>query len=614
MAENIISNSVKNHGEAIEVANWISQINAGGTVYDIATHHGITFKDGKGDTTGTTWNGLTDLEIVIPNITDIVQTPIEFAGTVGADGKIYWIEPHGKDGKAEVGNLVFITADCTFESHACEAGDMAIYDGSKWNIVTGENQVELVGTVEDNKVTVKVGAAADVLKVEGKTLSLVLDYTELDGHVKTTGGKPENVTATTTVGAKYLKLTQGNSTTETIGEVTTLKKASQLTDGTVTFTGADNLVNDVNFGTFTPGTLPTFEHNSVKELAVTGGELTAGEGNDYVKSVSLKNISFVEADASDANKIAMITGITAVADADDAKTFVDGIHVTKTGETADFTIAGYVAPTKSNVSFVEGLDTDATKVVTDITAGGITLNGTSAATATFATTFGAATDGKGGDVLSDVTVTANKNVNAFTSAEVNDHVLSFNTTAVADSVSVTYQSKSLATATLGYTAPVATKAGFITSGFENVADTNYTFGRGKETTYTTDSAMWKLKAEGLTVEKGAYTIDHTNMVATVEKDTFLTNATQGTLPSLTGQSVTNATLGGSVNTALSYVDVNVNTLISNEIAVAGAYSLGYGTADSNDVVVGADGDLDITASVDLTGYLTDVQITESKQA
>jgi hypothetical protein len=86
-------------------ANWISQINAGGTVYDIATHHGITFVEGNNGAK-TVWNGLTDLEVIIPSITDIVQTPIEFAGTVGADGKITWVNGHSE---AEAGSLVFIT-------------------------------------------------------------------------------------------------------------------------------------------------------------------------------------------------------------------------------------------------------------------------------------------------------------------------------------------------------------------------------------------------------------------------------------------------------------------------------------------------------------------------
>jgi hypothetical protein len=107
MAENI-NNTVSEHVSKTS-ENWISQINAGGKVYDIATHHSITFKDGKNDQTGIEWNGLSDLEIIIPSITDIVQTPIEFAGTVGENGAITWNDAH-KDGP-QTGYLVFFTAD-----------------------------------------------------------------------------------------------------------------------------------------------------------------------------------------------------------------------------------------------------------------------------------------------------------------------------------------------------------------------------------------------------------------------------------------------------------------------------------------------------------------------
>lgn len=188
------------------VTNWISQINAGGTTYDIATHHSIKFVEGGEETT---WNGLTDLTVVIPTIQDIVQTPIEFAGTVGADGVVAWNATH-TDGP-KTGYLVFVTADCTFGDLACEAGDMAIYDGAKWNIVSGENQVKIVagtaeGVTENNRTTIAVGAAKDVLVVEGKALALTLDYADINAHLTT--GDVEDVKFTNaTVGDAYVKLT-----------------------------------------------------------------------------------------------------------------------------------------------------------------------------------------------------------------------------------------------------------------------------------------------------------------------------------------------------------------------------------------------------------------------
>ena len=332
------------------VTNWISQINAGGTVYDIATHHGITFRDGNGGTT-TTWNGLSDIEVIIPTIADIVQSPIEFAGTVGADGAVVWNATH-TDGP-KTGYLVFVTADCTFNDIACEAGDMAIYDGAKWNIVSGENQVQLVGNVENNKVTVAVGAAVDVLTVEGKTLTLAVDMNYILGQLDLKKGKITSVEfENATVDNAYVKLTQESDSTVTIGTDINIQKATNLKDGTVTFKNATGIVKDVNFGTFTPGELPSFTKNSQKELSIAGGALTKGIGTDFVDEVTFGKVKFEDADANDENKIVMLTGIIA----GEGKEFFKGIDVTKEGETADFTIAGYIAPEDGvSAKYVKGL-------------------------------------------------------------------------------------------------------------------------------------------------------------------------------------------------------------------------------------------------------------------
>lgn len=585
-------------------ANWISQINAGGQVYDIATHHGVTFVEGKGGAR-TTWNGLSDIEVVIPSITDIVQTPIEFAGTVGADGNITWVNGHSAPAKA--GNLVFITADCTFNTIACEAGDMAIYDGSKWNVVTGENQVQLVGTVENNKVTVAVGSAKDVLTVEGKTLALTLDYADIMKHTTVNKGDVVDVHfGNMTVGNAYVSLTYaGDQSPMTIGTDINIDKASKLKDGTVNLKNAKGLVNSVNFGTFTPGELPTFTSNSEKTLAVTGGALSATSGQksgDFVDSVTFGNVTFVQADAQDENKIQMLTGITA----GKGNEFLNGIHVTGETETADLTIAGYVAPTKENVQFAEGLVGGLTPV-TSISAGDFKL----VAGTDLATGFGA--ESESGDVLSKVTVTANNNTSVLNNAVVNDHVLSFGTTNVTSGVSTEYKYKSLTKTGFEYTAPVATNTAFVTSGFAKVADVKYTFGRDKETTYSSTSAMWKLNTPELSVTKGSYSINHTNMKATVPNGTFIASATQGSLPTLTGYGVETVDITGSVATDLSYVQVPIHTLAAdvNTITLPGKYGLTSAeSADGdNTVLVGKAGELTVAkGSVDLSGYVTDVKI------
>ena len=154
--------------------NWIKQINLGGDVtYDIAVAHGLTFKTGNNTQT---WDGVSDVEVIIPTLDQLISDPIRFAGTVGSDGI-------AKKGGTAItpakGDLVFITADCTFNGQACEAGDMAVYDGTDWIIVSGENQVTIKyadpTNVSANKTEVTLSATAKtVLDVEGKELVLKL--------------------------------------------------------------------------------------------------------------------------------------------------------------------------------------------------------------------------------------------------------------------------------------------------------------------------------------------------------------------------------------------------------------------------------------------------------
>ena len=589
------------HNELLPTNNWISQINAGGKIYDIATHHNITFVDGQGGTK-TTWNGLSDIEVIIPSITDIVQTPIEFAGTVGADGKITWNTEHSDVDDPETGYLVFVTADCTFEGHACEAGDMAIYDGTKWNIVSGENQVQLVGTVKDNKVTVAVGAAQDVLTVEGKTLALTLDYADLNSHVKTTGGKSETATGSATVATKYLKLKEGEGSTETIGEVKTIKEATQLANGTVTITGADTLVTDVTFGTFTQGEMPTLTLNAdARTLAVTGGSLTKTDTvKDFVTDVTLGKVVFETAQDGESDTFSLVGGIQAGV----GQAFVTGID----GKT-EFTVAGHIKPIDGDkATFVTGLAGGLTEVATSITSGSIVVDD-------LKTDFVKGFSDGSNTVIASVSAntTATK---VLSSAKVENHVLSFGNADVVNSVTVDTTDKTLVKSGYAYTAPTAITTAFTTGGFEKTSDVTYTLNTANETTYTTTSSLYKLTTPELTVTKGGYTLSNDGMNATVPAKTFGVSMTEGTLPSLTTGSVTReAVLTGSVATGLSTTDVTVNALKSNDITLPGVYSLVVGSAeDGVSVSVGAAGEIDVTTTVDLTSYLTGVSIVETVNA
>ena len=585
--------------------NWISQINAGGTVYDIATHHGITFKEGSNGAT-TTWNGLSDIEVIIPTITDIVQSPIEFAGTV-AGGKVIWNATHGDEPKT--GYLVFVTEDCEFEGHAVEAGDMAIYDGKKWNIVSGENQVKIVNATdpnitEGNRTVVAVGAAKDVLVVEGKALSLTLDYTNLDRHVSLSKGKEtEVVLDNLTVGSVGINLNKGVDVPTTIGSEKTLIRATELENGTVNLTNATGLVTGITWGAFDAGTATTSEKNSQQTLVVTGGNLDLNSqqtSGAFVDSVSINPVAFKTANTGEAGSISMVTGITKK----DGQEFLKGVHVTGEGETADLTFDGYMTTTKDNVKFVEGLVGNLNPV-TSITAGDFKLTEGSS----LATGFG--NESTSGEVISSVTVTANNDTSVLNTAKVENHVLSFGSTNVTSGVSTSCSYKSLTKTGFEYTAPAATTTSFVTSGFTKGSGVNYTFDKAKETTYETTSAHWKLDTPALDVTYGSYSFTASGMKANVPEGTFVTSVTPGTLPSLAESTVTRTNITGSVNTALKTEEFKFNALNSNSINMPGVYTLET-VAEGGQITVGKSGDIDAkNATIDLSDYITGVTISDT---
>ena len=590
-----------------QVTNWISQINAGGTVYDIATHHGITFKDGSTDTTGVIWNGLTDIEIVIPSITDIVQTPIEFIGTVNSDGKVM-------DGTKEIvtfekGNLVFIAANCTFNGKVCEAGDMAIYDGSEWKVVTGENQVSIVGNNGEAKTTIALGEAKDILTIEGKTLALSLDYKDLnDNHLSIERGQSTDITFDTmTVGSVGIKLNKDADVATTIGEEKSITYGTELANGTVNLTGATGLINGITWGKFTQGTKTDYEKNSAQDLTVSGGDLklsSAQPTGAFIDSVKLKDaVKFETANTDEAGSIKMITTLTSSTGAQ----FLNDIHVTRDNESADFTIIGYITPEEGvNAKYVKGLKNSAKPIIGVKTAGSFSIAG---GVKDIVTGWGTESS-TSGDVVSSVSVSAKNDTSVLKTAKVVNHVLSFDPVNVASDVTTTCTYKSLSKAAYTYTPTTLQEGEFETSGFTQGDNVDYTFGRGNETVYSHETKNWKLITPGLDVTYGSYTFDDDGMKAAVPAQTFVTGITPGELPTLGDSTFSTTTVTGTVGTALTTATLEFNALKENSINMPGAYSLSTVDADG-DITVGKHGALAANkATVDLSSYLIGVEVVE----
>lgn len=641
---NVNEQTLTNHGTDTAVKNWISQINAGGTTYDIATHHGITFKDGS---TGSalTWNGLTDLTVVIPSIADIITNPIRFVGVVNAEGKIMdgTTEVTSITGADQKGSLVWIGENCTFGGYTCEAGDMAVWDGTKWYVVSGENQISLLSG--DAKVgttnIVLTGTAKEIINVEGKTLSLSVDYSKVADVLevsKNTATTLEVLNGIVKVPAKYISLKQGDATSTEIGEVQSIVIPTALANGTVTVN--EKVLAKADF-TFEKGAFPTQTKNE-KAISISGtaaaATLTKGEGTDFshidaaIKEVKLNGIT------------SALTALTSDKKEGEAtKQFVTGIAETATGETADITLLTSVTAAADKNTFATGFSAEKTSgaVVSSVTGSkvevneegtdflsGLTAGGSSVVTSVSQGTVsqdtskswfysGLGEESASGEVVSSITngsasLTADSGstfaTSVMNSAKVENHILSFGTTNVMSPVALSYTAPTakyksftksgvklgnldvttdtFKTAGVTYTGPTVKYKDLVTGSVTlTPATTDYTFAKTAETIYSATTGTISLTTTNSTITHGSYTAGATNVTASIPASTVVVGESAGTLPSLTIADTATGTLTASVGTALNKpTATSFNVLKSNTISLPGTYSLAEVTESSTGAI------------------------------
>ena len=178
MAKRINENSVMGLvGTA--ASNYINQLNDGATIHDLSVKNGITFFNGKGDSNGVKWDGIQELEVVIPTLADIVSNPVVLKGVIDSAAEI----PE----TASNGDLLYIGTAGEYWNQACEAGDMAIYYNNAWHVISGENQITInadAATSSGNDYVFSItGTPKTILDVEGKTVSLNIDYADVRSKI-----------------------------------------------------------------------------------------------------------------------------------------------------------------------------------------------------------------------------------------------------------------------------------------------------------------------------------------------------------------------------------------------------------------------------------------------
>ena len=604
--------------------NYIQQINAGGATYDIAVQKGITFYNGNGGS-ATSWDGTQALEVVIPTLSDLVANPIVFAGTVDSTGTITWID--GYSGPAK-GYLVYIKADCTFNEVACEAGDMAVYDGSVWNVISGENQVTIKNAtptnVAANKTEVELSLAAKtVLDVEGKELVLKLPAKLLEDVSVTKNADKVisfNEGAVASVDGKWITLTHTPAAKATaIGSNKTIALPTALANGEVNFTGDTALVKPDDIAkVWTAGS--NGSHSSAEvSVSISGGvKLTKDTGEDFVTGWTPSSDSFVKnavksaslkvVASKDENEAIATTPFVASNPTFSNDTTPFGTSISKVTTGADFIIPGVVS-----------VSTESTQVSSNGVVIGVTLP-TLGDDTSFTDVNYVAADASTGVITSiaNPTVTVN-NGDVVASATVSGHVLTFTTatvTATATQGTATYKKaqykKTVVNNTPGISyGSIQTAAG---QGYKlNKQAVNATFTPGAINymgVQTTDvTAVDKASAyTGLTPTRGAYTAALA-AAGTIDAGKVITSVTDATVPTLGTVNATGS-ISGSVATALTTSNVKVGEFASDSASInIGTWALGESNTEvSGGIAVGKNGQAQVTGAITIVSgtYVTEV--------
>lgn len=639
----------------VSSANYIKQIYDGSVTHDIAVEKGIKFYNGgKDNSVAVTWDGTQELEVVIPTLADIVANPVVLKGVINKAEDIP-TEP-------QPGYLVYIGTTGSYfnPAVACEAGDMAVYYDGKWNVISGENQIQLAGTTDasGNHSAVLSETAAKVITVEGKDLSLSVNYADILGKI-TADGNGENSLALkngkTTISGKYLTL---SSTTGEATDITTsvgIDLPTALKSGVVTI--SDKVLVSKDF-TWDAGTLPSISKNDAPITVNATHNMTiaaSGDGSFVTGVDAIKSAKLVDGDSS-TNDIAYVAALSTVA----GKSFVSGIHAHTTADadkTPDFTVPGVVTADASVNTFVTGVEDSTSGLVSSITVGAVTGDfvtglagkGTSVLTGV---TFGDAervTDGTrdwfvtgladNAAAVTDVTfgevVVTPQTSSAIVSASVNNHVLSFNTGNFMTSATASLRGTKVTTKAF-------TKGGVKLTGFSSVSDTlttgsvqqadttisykslttgavtlsqgttGFHFDKAESAAYSPIMGYKKVDVVAASTTKSGAVLQNTAITATIPADAVVVSLNAGTLPSLTIAAPT-GTLAGTVGTELTTVSKDWLAVDPNKKSIAGATT--WSLVESSDAAEGSIGfakagtyDVSGNTVIEANSFIADVKV------
>ena len=547
---------------------------------------------------------------------------------------------------------------------ACEAGDMAIYYDKKWNVISGENQIQLAGTTDasGNHSVVLSETAAKVINVEGKDLSLSVNYKDILGKITAVGNNAKSIAlsnGSTTISGKYLTLSSTTADSTDITKSISIDLPTDLASGVVTI--SDKVLRSNDF-TWDAGTLPSISMNKSAITVNTSHKMTiaASGSGDFVTGVdAIKSARLVNGDTS-TNDIAYVAGLSRIS----GKNFVSGIHAhgaADADKTPDFTVPGVVTADASVNTFAKGwgAESDSGDVVSSITVGAVTGDfvtglagkGTSVLTGV---KFGDAervTDGTidwfvtglEGDAAAVTGVTFGEVVvtpqtsDAFVSASVNNHVLSFNTgkfmtsaTASLSGTKVTTKaftkggvkltgfSSTSDTLTIGSVSQANTTISYksLTTGAVTLSQgtTGFHFDKAESAAYSPIMGYKKVEVSAATTTKSGAVLQNTAITATIPAGAVAVDLNAGTLPSLTIAAPT-GTIAGTVGTELTKVSKDWLAVDPNKKSIAGATTWSLVETDASgagvvDVAVSGTYTVSGTTEIEANSFVGDVKVSD----
>ncbi len=655
MAKKSIDGVIGYASGSVVASNYIQQINDGQNLYDIAVKSGITFFQGnEGD--GVVWDGTQPLEVVIPTLGDIIANPVTLKGVVNSAADV--------PSTASNGDLLYIGADGEYftPAVACEAGDMAVYYNNAWHVISGENQVSLAGGTASggNHTVLLSGTATKVLDVEGKSLNLGVDYSDVRSnlnlnYVTNASDVDLSVDGNVTVAAMSIALSQASGTTKDISTSVSIDLPTKLASGVVTI---DSVLqkSDISLNS---GSYPTLSKDSNSVTVNTSHNLTisaSGEGSFVTAISAIKKAQLVPGDLND-NQIAYVSGLASAS----GTSFVTNAHVydsTKDeGKEVAFTLWGQVSASRN--SFVSGLGTEAASgdVVTKVTGAkgaislvegsdfltGLSTNGSDVVTSvTFGTLAadttgdwfysGLSADNANGNIVTGVdfgsiafslTDDSTYAAQAVTTASVSNHVLSFTTASFMKPVSATLSGNSVSKAVFtksgvklsddwtyaskGFTSTALSQAD-VTISYKDVlsadlglaqSSASYVWDTAQDHAYSVQMSYAKISTEAATTTNSGAVIagDVTASIAAGNVVTAVSLNADGVLPTLTIGDPTGK-ISGTVDTALTTSSVSWLAIDSSkkDIAIAGAYTLVTDSSVAGAIAVAAAGDYSVNAS------------------